>query len=106
MRPRIYYTTTVSMVVILLLTTLLLAAVSFPSMVVFKGVVAEADERNDRNRDHSHDQSSNNIGLIGLGAMGTAFARCFIDRGYSVHAWNRSYKKVEDVLGDDRVCKY
>ena len=34
--------------------------------------------------------------------MGTAVARCFVDKGLSVHAWNRSSKKVEDIL-DDRV---
>ena len=34
--------------------------------------------------------------------MGTAVAWCFINKGYSVHAWNRSSKKVEDIL-DDRV---
>jgi hypothetical protein len=90
----IYYTTTVPVVVLLL--TTLVVAISFPSMVVFNGVVAEIDTRND------HDQSSNNIGLIGLGAMGTAFARCFIDKGNSVHVWNKSSKKVEDIL-DDRV---
>ena len=32
--------------------------------------------------------------------METAVARCFVDKGLSVHAWNRSSKKVEDILND------
>ena len=65
-------------------------------------VVAEVDTRNDQghDQDYDRDQSLNNIGLIGLGAIDTAVARCFIDKGYSVHAWNRSSKKVEDILND------
>lgn len=37
------------------------------------------------------------IGLIGLGGMGVAVAKCLIRHGYTVHAWNRSPKQLQEL---------
>lgn len=38
-----------------------------------------------------------NIGIIGLGAMGSAVAQQLVTAGHSVYAWSRSGKKIAGV---------
>lgn len=40
------------------------------------------------------------VSLIGLGLMGTALARAFLDAGYPTTVWNRSADKAQAVVGN------
>ena len=42
---------------------------------------------------------SSNIGVMGLGTMGSALARNIASRGFKVSLWNRSPEKVSDFIG-------
>jgi 3-hydroxyisobutyrate dehydrogenase-like beta-hydroxyacid dehydrogenase len=37
----------------------------------------------------AQDENDKEITLLGLGGMGTAILKCFVQHGYTVHAWNR-----------------
>ncbi|MGW2325521.1 NAD(P)-dependent oxidoreductase [Streptomyces sp. NPDC001700] len=40
------------------------------------------------------------ISVLGLGAMGTAFARAWLAAGYEVSVWNRTGSRAEALLGE------
>lgn len=40
------------------------------------------------------------ISVLGLGAMGTAFARAWLDAGYGVTVWNRTVGRAEALVGE------
>lgn len=39
------------------------------------------------------------VGFIGLGTMGAAMARRLIEGGFTLHVWNRSAGKADDLVG-------
>lgn len=43
------------------------------------------------------------ISVIGLGAMGSALARCLLEHGYSVTVWNRTPDKAAPLVADGAV---
>ncbi len=43
--------------------------------------------------------STSQVGVIGLGTMGSALARNIANHGYRVSVWNRTYEKVVDFVG-------
>lgn len=45
-----------------------------------------------------HTSMPSQIGLIGLGTMGSALARNLVSRGFRVSVWNRTHEKVETFL--------
>lgn len=47
-----------------------------------------------------------NVGIAGLGKMGSAIARNLLDRGYRVSVWNRSIAAAEELAaGGATVCQ-
>ncbi len=45
-----------------------------------------------------------NVGVAGLGKMGTAIARNLLDRGYRVSAWNRTRAAVDDLAAAGAIA--
>ncbi len=44
--------------------------------------------------------SSCDIGLMGLGAMGSALALNIAQRGFDIAVWNRTGSKVDDFMAE------
>lgn len=46
---------------------------------------------------------ADSIGVVGLGLMGTAFTRRFLQFGLHPRVWNRSVEKVQLLAGEGAV---
>jgi len=67
------------------------------ALVFVNGIHAEIVHDNDDEYQISSSSSSSStssVTLIGMGKMGMAIAKCLMNHGYAVHAWNRSPKKI------------
>ncbi len=51
-----------------------------------------------------HAESTQDVSVIGLGAMGAAIARTFIDADCRVAVWNRSRGKVDALVSDGAIA--
>jgi 3-hydroxyisobutyrate dehydrogenase-like beta-hydroxyacid dehydrogenase len=49
----------------------------------------------------NHNQHT--VTVLGLGAMGSALARAFLDHGHSTVVWNRSPEKADDLVSRGAV---
>lgn len=74
---------------------LVVAILSLLVEVIHSTVVNDNDDAYDQSSSGETQEPS--IGLIGLGGMGVAIAKCLIQHGYIVHAWNRSPKQLEEL---------
>jgi len=46
----------------------------------------------------SNNEKQINVGIIGLGIMGSSFALNLLSRGYNIHVYNRTKEKAQPLL--------
>ena len=78
-----------------ILLSLLRITATFLLIYIFPGVAVASAANDDAAAAEETDPKS--VTILGMGGMGKAIAKCFLENGYEVHAWNRSPRSMDQV---------